>query len=269
MNATMASPLVLVDAYNIIYKWPRLKKWMSKGMLSRARDLLIYDLEELRALKGWRIEVVFDGYGRSTTGPLGEGPSGSNNKGVSKSDSQAKKKTTDHGVRVVYSGVGMSADGYIEQRCQQAKQITQGRITGSLIVASDDGMIRTAASSAGAICMGAERMVNELKSLRKSAMYRVEAALEQQQHHDRKDQLLNNNNNNNNNQQQKQQQGHSTVYRGSVIIEDKRNRKKKQKEEKEDSSSIDGEKAKMTLDDLKKGTKSVPSWAMVPDQTDE
>ncbi len=54
----------------MIYQWPRLKKWMLKGDTFKARNLLVQDLEALSSVKGWRIEVVFDGAGRSTTGPL-------------------------------------------------------------------------------------------------------------------------------------------------------------------------------------------------------
>ena len=66
-NST-SSPLFIVDGYNVIYQWPRLKKHMLNGNPKRARDLLINDLEELRVIKGWRIEVVFDGRERSTKG---------------------------------------------------------------------------------------------------------------------------------------------------------------------------------------------------------
>ena len=57
LNQTAASPLLIVDGYNIIYKWSRLKKHMVKGDPSRARQLLIDDLENMRSIKGWRIEV--------------------------------------------------------------------------------------------------------------------------------------------------------------------------------------------------------------------
>lgn len=38
-------------------------------------------------------------------------------------------------------------------------------------------MIRLAGESAGALCMGSERFVNELKAVKKSVAYRVEAAM--------------------------------------------------------------------------------------------
>merc|ERR1712157_677696 len=85
---------------------------------------------------------------------------------ISQSAQQATKKVTNHGVRVVFSGVGTSADAYIESRCYDAKQKTHGKYTNSLIVASDDGMIRSAASNAGAYIMSSQRIVDEIKSLK-------------------------------------------------------------------------------------------------------
>lgn len=245
LNATASSPLVIVDGYNVIHKWPRLKKWMTKGMISKARETLIHDMEELRALKGWRIEVVFDGFGKQTQGSLGDAPGSSIvRERISKSDEQASKKVTDNGVRVVYSGAGTSADGYIESRCFDAKKVTEGKLTGSLIIATDDNAIRFAAVNAGALCMSAGRMIDELKALRKATMYRVEIAISKANGHDLRPPQL---------------QGRplpNTLGRGNLIVEDKRSRTKKSTKPKEES--------RVTLDDLKRGTKSLPSWAVVP-----
>jgi hypothetical protein len=41
----------------------------------------------------------------------------------------------------------------------------------------DDAMIRLAGESAGALCMGAERFVNELRAVKKATAHRVEAAM--------------------------------------------------------------------------------------------
>lgn len=249
LNATASTPLVIIDGYNIIHKYARLKKWMKKGMLSKARNMLIHDMEELRALKRWRIEVVFDGYGRNINGPLGD-PLGSkisdnanthSRENISKSDQEASKKVTSNGVRVVYSGAGMSADSYIEGRCFAAKKVTDGKLTSSLIIATDDNLIRSVGSSAGAVCMSADRLIDELRALRKATMYRVEVAVAKANGHAvRPHQLI----------------GKAMPNRGSIIIEDKRNRPKKKKKE-------EGEQSR-TLDDLKKGTTSLPSWAVVP-----
>lgn len=179
LNRTASSPLVLVDGYNVIHKWPRLKKWMNKGQLSRARDTLVFDLEQLRLIKGWRIECVFDGAGRaSSAGPLGSGPGSSEvNARITAEQTESKKKVTNHGIRVVYSGAGESADSYISQRCFDAKNVTRGEMTGSLIVASDDSMIRVAGANAGALCMSSGHLVDELKAVRQAIMHRVEVAV--------------------------------------------------------------------------------------------
>lgn len=189
LNSTAASPLVIVDGYNVIHKWPRLKKWMVKGSVKRARDTLVYDLEELNTLKGWRVEVVFDSGKRSTTGPLGDAPGDSvsttnnnNNNNINEDDAHVapsvgaapSKTVTDHGVRVVYAG---SADSYIESRCAAAREVTDGRSSGAFVVVSDDGMIRVAAGDAGAVAMGSGRLVDELKSVRRSTLHRVDAAV--------------------------------------------------------------------------------------------
>ena len=180
LNQTASSPLFIVDGYNVIHKWPRLKKWMNKGQLHRARDTLVHDLEELRRIKGWRIECVFDGAGKaSDPGPLGSGPGGSeyNANKVKGSSTENTKAVTSHGVRVVFTGAGASADSYIEHRCFDAKKVTGGELTGSLIVASNDGMIRLAGTNAGALCMSSERLVDELKATRASILHRVEVAV--------------------------------------------------------------------------------------------
>ncbi len=250
LNATASTPLVIVDGYNIIHKYPRLKKWMRKGMLSKARNMLIHDMEELRALKGWRIEIVFDGYGKKNSvnngAFLGDAAGSSVTRDrVAKSDQEASKKVTYNGVRVVFSGAGMSADAYIESRCFDAKKVTDGKITGSLVIATDDNLIRSAGVSAGAVSMSADRLIDELRALKKSTMHRVEVAVAKANGHSvRPAQLM----------------GKAMPTRGSIIIEDKRNRPKRKKKE-------NGEQSR-TLEDLRKGTTSTPSWAIVPPKKD-
>jgi predicted RNA-binding protein with PIN domain len=189
LNRTAADPLVIVDGYNIIFKWPRLKKHMTKGDTDRARQLLLEDLEDLASLKRWRIECVFDGAGRGVSN--GPGPLlGGNNGGVGSfsssfattvtgADKAPTKVVTKHGVRAVFTGRGVEADSYIEGRCAAAKNVTLGKTTDSLIVATDDALIRMAATNAGALCMGADRFVTELKAVKNSVAYRVEAAMAQ------------------------------------------------------------------------------------------
>jgi predicted RNA-binding protein with PIN domain len=204
-NATTTTgPLVIVDGYNIIHKWSRLQKHMAKGDPSRARRLLVDDLENLSSLKGWRIEVVFDGAGRrpsSAEASAAAAAAASSNAAPSAPVSDAKsyavaaqgrrtggatvlraeqgshREVSKHGVRVVYTGAGVEADAYIESRCAAAKGVTSGKFTGSFIVATDDQMVRMAGANAGAMCMGADRFVTELKAVKGAVSYRVEAAV--------------------------------------------------------------------------------------------
>jgi len=261
LNTTATAPLVIVDAYNIIYKWPRLKKWMVKGMLSKARELLIHDLEELHYIKGWRIEIVFDGFGRSSNGPLGDGPGTAKQRNkISKFDQQASKTVTDHGVRVVYSGAGTSADGYIEKRCFEAKSVTGGTLTGSLIVATDDNMVKTAASNSGALCMSAGRMVDELKVVRKATKFRVEAAVAAVNANNAGPVSVTSEIDGDTITTPSAIDGEKIVVntygRGTVVIKDNRNRVKKKR------AAGQGSK---TLEDLKKGTTEIPDWAILPE----
>lgn len=237
---------MIVDGYNIIYKWPRLKKHMVKGDLQRAREMLVDDLEGLRSIKGWRIEVVFDGHGRSTVGPLGIGPG--NKVVVTRADQHINTDVSKHGVRVVFTGVGVEADAYIEARCSQAKNVTNGEVTGSFIVATDDLMIRMAGLSAGALCMGAERLVDELKAVKEAISYRVEAAVAKVNGHAIRPEKL------------RGTYFHSFGKR-QFLIEDKRNRTKI-KEAKEEDTDVDVGEIK-----VEEAENGIPWWAVVPNQT--
>ena len=277
-NGTSAGALMLVDGYNVIYQWPRLKKQMLLGNTQRARELLVRDLEELHNIKGWRIECVFDGFGRKVNGPLGDaGPGGER---ISLSDREfTRHETKSKGVRIVYSGVGASADSYIEKRCLDAKAITQGKLSvagGSLIAASNDAMVRLVATGAGALVMSSDRLVDELKAVKKVTEYRVEAALAMINRESRREELRNNLN-------MPMMQGAkgfgtatpvglsetadgkqvvNTFRGGQFIIEDKRKRKIKQ-----DTADVVEPKKKAVFDDLVRGTSEIPSWAVLPNAT--
>lgn len=257
LNRTASPPLVIVDGYNIIYKWPRLKKHMLKGDTARARQLLVDDLEDLRLIKRWRIEVVFDGTKKSSVGPLGHGPGNSDR--PTRLDQASRAGVSKHGVRVVYSGVGQEADAYIEARCAKAKNVTSGALTGQFIVASDDGMIRIAGQNAGAMCMSADRFVSELKALRKAVEYRVQAAMDKINGQLPAPPLSAANGISNNNNAPLPDRP-VRFGRRSVLIEDKRNRKKTKKQP-EDEVELD-------LDiEVETDENGVPWWAQLPNST--
>ncbi|KAI2490906.1 YacP-like NYN domain [Fragilaria crotonensis] len=248
LNQTASRPLVVVDGYNIIHQWPRLKKHMTKGDTSRARQLLVDDLESLRALKGWRIECVFDGASKSNVGPLGHGPGGSQG---TKADRSLSMDVSKHGVRVVFTGQGVEADSYIERRCYEAKNVTNGELTRSFIVATDDAMIRFAGQNAGAMCMSATRFVDELKAIKKATEYRVEVAMAKVNGHSVRPEKL------------RGTHIHvSTFGRNSVLIEDKRNRTKRTRLK--DIELLPEDMVNVTVNDDKNG---IPWWAQVPNRT--
>ncbi|KAL9188703.1 hypothetical protein ACHAXT_007081 [Thalassiosira profunda] len=274
-NGTSAGSLMLVDAYNVIYQWPRLKKQMLKGNTQRAREMLVRDLEELHNIKGWRIECVFDGFGRKTGGPLGNAPGGER---VKRTDREFTRQDTGRGVRVVYSGVGASADSYIERRCLDANSITQGKLSvssGSLIVASNDGMIRSVATGAGGLCMSSDRLVDELKAVKKVTEYRVEAAMAIANGGYVRPEGMRSKGISTPTMQGAKGAGTNavgvsevngkqivTTFRGGqFIIEDKRKKKRKKPTEEAEA------KKKAGFDDLVQGTQDLPSWAIVPNAT--
>lgn len=246
LNRRSSSPLVIVDAYNIIHKWPRLKKHMARGDPQRARQLLVEDLENMRSLKGWRIECVFDGTGKSIVGPLGVGAAGKDT--ATGMDRATKFDVSRHGVRIVFTGVGVEADTYIESRCAQAKNSTEGEYTSSFIVASDDGMIKVAAQNAGALSMSAERFVTELKATKRALEDRVEMAVSRVNGHAFRPEQL-------------RKMKYQPFGRRSVLIEDKRNRTKT-------NASSDEPEIDIQLDIDEEDLQGIPWWAQLPNRTD-
>jgi predicted RNA-binding protein with PIN domain len=231
----------------------------------RARQLLIDDLEDLSSLKGWRIEVVFDGSHRRQASSVGaafaaaQGPAPAT--AAPRADRASTKEVSKHGVRVVYTGPGVEADSYIEARCAQAKNVTSGKLTSSFLVATDDQMVRMAGLNAGALCMGAERFVTELKAVRQSVAYRVEAAVAAVNGHAiRPDALL---------RRSSSAAANAAAVvmmnrrfgRGSVVIEDKRKRKEELKRRADAIPDLDV-KIEVEVDE-----NGIPWWAKVPNHT--
>ena len=196
--------------------------------------------------------MVFDGTRKSNVGPLGHGVTGSKSASSSSRIERANNiDVSKHGVRVVYTGRGIEADSYIESRCGIAKEVTDGRITGSFIVATDDAMIRLAGQSAGALCMSSTRFVDELKSNKKAIEYRVEAAMAKV-----------------NGQVVRPEKLRGSYFhnfgRGSVLIEDKRDRKLKKKAQQEAEEEYEIDLGDIEVEEDENG---IPWWAQVPNQT--
>lgn len=56
-------PIIFIDGYNVIGRWPRLRKWRDRSDLETARRLLIDDVAEFSAVRGWDCVVVYDALG--------------------------------------------------------------------------------------------------------------------------------------------------------------------------------------------------------------
>lgn len=148
-------PLLFVDGYNIIGRWPRLKKRQEKGDLAGARQLLLDDLLQF-APRRFEVVCVFDAYGR---GELTD------------------RVESYHGMAVVFTTD--TADSYIEKetlRLSQEKERQQRVWT-----ATGDRAVQTAAAVHGATVVSSSWLVRELKDSRAEAGAMVAEFNKQQQ----------------------------------------------------------------------------------------
>uniref|UniRef100_A0A0G4I7N2 Uncharacterized protein n=1 Tax=Chromera velia CCMP2878 TaxID=1169474 RepID=A0A0G4I7N2_9ALVE len=56
------SPLVLVDGYNVLYAWPRMRPLLEDNNFHEARETLIRECAKMAQMRKWKIRVVFDAY---------------------------------------------------------------------------------------------------------------------------------------------------------------------------------------------------------------
>ncbi len=90
-------PHLIVDGYNVLYAWQELAALKDRSFQD-ARDLLVALLAEYAAVTGRRVTVVFDASARP----------------------EPEHAETVHGIRVVFTGAGHSADEAIERLAYQA-----------------------------------------------------------------------------------------------------------------------------------------------------
>eukprot|EP00238_Polyblepharides_amylifera_P002124 CAMPEP_0196589294 /NCGR_PEP_ID=MMETSP1081-20130531/63228_1 /TAXON_ID=36882 /ORGANISM="Pyramimonas amylifera, Strain CCMP720" /LENGTH=302 /DNA_ID=CAMNT_0041912057 /DNA_START=244 /DNA_END=1148 /DNA_ORIENTATION=- len=138
--------LLLVDGYNVVNFWPRLKKFFQSGQLDQARQRLLTDLGAYSRYRGVEIVCVFDAL-------LGEAPT-------------TKTEKVQAGVVVVYP-VNESADSYINMRATE--MISQHGPRAKVIVASGDFEIQRHAWGCGAQVCSSLVLIQELKKAKKSA----------------------------------------------------------------------------------------------------
>ena len=138
-------PQLLVDGYNVIGAWPRLKKRFERGELAEAREMLLEDVASLAAGR-YDVVVVFDASG-----------SADRVEGKDRIDEYAGGL-----VRVAYAHD--SADAYIER---EARRMRGEKL--QVQVATSDMAIGTAVTLHGASVTSSQRFVAQLKASRNTA----------------------------------------------------------------------------------------------------
>ncbi len=132
---------LIVDGYNILHAWDEFKGLIEPD-LAHARARLVDMLGEYRALKGIQVIVVFDAH-------LVKGGAGS--------------REEVHGVEVIYSAEGETADMVIERLA--------GRLGGNfnVTVATSDWAEQRLVFSQGAVRMSARELREELTVCKEEA----------------------------------------------------------------------------------------------------
>ncbi|KAA8495248.1 protein YacP [Porphyridium purpureum] len=89
----VAQPVCLIDGYNVIGYWKKLKKRRDAGDMEGARELLLVEVSQFAVYRGWQCVIVYDAYGNA----------------------KAQTEESQNGVKIIYTGKG-TADDYIEQQ---------------------------------------------------------------------------------------------------------------------------------------------------------
>jgi predicted RNA-binding protein with PIN domain len=132
--------VLIVDGYNVIHAWPRLKRALSERGLEDARRLLIQALSEYAAQTGVAVTVVFDAHSRV-------------------GDRNAAESID--GVTVRYGTTTASADHVIERLANEASR--HGNAA-DVVVATGDRLQRSMVTAMGAGTMSAKALEEEVTS---------------------------------------------------------------------------------------------------------
>jgi predicted RNA-binding protein with PIN domain len=127
-------PHLIVDGYNILHAWPELAALKDRNFQD-ARELLIAMLAEYAAVTGRRVTVVFDAGARP----------------------DAEHTEVMHGITLVYTGAGRSADAAIERLAYLAAP--QG-----VTVATSDLLQRRLVGGKGQATISARELEQEVRA---------------------------------------------------------------------------------------------------------
>jgi uncharacterized protein len=121
---------ILVDGYSVLHAWPRFATRKARQMsLQQRRETLVGLLQQYADHSRRRVTVVFDGYAAKHK-PEGRDPT--------------------HGIEVLFSERGKTADDLIERLVGQSEQKT------GILVVTSDNMERHTVESMGAQSTSAE-----------------------------------------------------------------------------------------------------------------
>ena len=131
-------PLLLVDGYNVLGAWDVPRK--ENLSIEEARERLVHLAADYAGYSGQEVVVVFDGH---------------------YTDRPVRSLSTVHGVEVVFTKHGESADNYIEAVCDAAPKWRQIR------VATSDALEQTVTLGRGAVRVSSREFLMELSHVRR------------------------------------------------------------------------------------------------------
>ncbi|MGI6316222.1 MAG: NYN domain-containing protein [Christensenellales bacterium] len=132
MPGQESQDILFVDGYNVIHDWPELRSYLSVS-LHASRERLIDILSEYRSVTGQKIILVFDAH---------------------HTERLAKDVEARHGVEVVFTHKGITADSYIER----AVHSLDPRKAGVIRVATSDMQEQHVVLGDGAVRVSAREL---------------------------------------------------------------------------------------------------------------
>ena len=138
---------LLIDGYNVINAWKEFAQ-LRQTSLEHAREILVAGVSEYAAFKGYKAIVVFDAL--EVAG--------------------AAAVETIHGIQVVYTGEGATADSWIERR---AYELGHGPNKSKVFVVTSDYAEQINILGAGAYRISAREFREDYKKAKKQIAERL------------------------------------------------------------------------------------------------
>ena len=141
MSTYVSQAVLLVDGYNIIGLWPRLREKRDRDELETARRELIEVLVNYSAVQDFEARLVFDAHYRDTPGV---------------------KEIITKNLSVHYTDFGQTADTYIEKSCASLRYELRS-LKRRMIVATSDRAQQLTVVGYGAEWMSAEQLAADVE----------------------------------------------------------------------------------------------------------